>query len=274
MGCEAVVHHLTEDQKRGVGHLIEVCAHGPFSGGSNDGALLGQAAFGNHGNWQVAFSEVNQVRGNFAQPSAPHEHDKRRGGAEGLQEVVCETAVLACRGSEPRRRGHATQGQRDARQAGKRRPGGDARHVGPGKAELVGEGQFFACPPKHHRVAAFQPHDEKALPCTFFNPVVDEGLGGAGLAGTLAHTNFRCARRCQVQNVLVHQAVIEHEIGLFDRACAFESQELGVARPGTHQPKVGLSRREVERCGHVKRLLRCWVELTARRVRPKTCRPC
>ncbi len=269
-----MVHHLTEDQKRRVGHPIEVCAHGPFSGGSNDGALLGQAAFGNHGNWQVAFSEVNQVVGDFAQPSAPHEHDKGRGGAEGLQEVVCETAVLACRGSEPRRRGHATQRQRDARQAGKRRPGGDARHVGPGEAELVGKGQLFACPPKHHRVAAFQPHDAQALPRPFFNPVVDQHLGGAGLAGTFAHTDFHGLSRGKRHDVLVNQAVVEHELGLFEGARSLERQKLGVARSSADQPKVSLTRREVERCGHVKRLLKNWTWQTTRRVRPKRPLPC
>ena len=159
MGLEAVVHHLAEDQKRGVRQLIEVGADRPFPGGAHHGVVLGQASLGHDRHGQVALAEVDEVLGDFAKPPPPHEHDQRRGGAQGLHEVVGQAAVLAGRCAEPRGRGHASERQGDARQAGKRRPGGDARHVGPGQAELVGKRQLFASPPKHHRVAAFQPHD-------------------------------------------------------------------------------------------------------------------
>ena len=270
MGWEAVVNHLANDQKRGVRQLIEVGADRPFAGGAHHGVVLGQASLGHDGHGQVALAKVKQVLGDFAQPPAPHEHDKRRGGAQGLNEVVSQTAVLASCRAEPRGRSHATKRQRDAGQAGKRRPGGDAWYVGPGEAELVGKRQLFSSTSKHHRVAAFQPHDAQALPRPFFNPIVDQGLGSAGLASTLAHTNFYGLSRRKRHDVLVHKAVVEHEFGLFECARALERQQLGVARSGAYQPEVGLTRLEIQRCGHVKMLLRNWQGQTRRRGRSKT----
>jgi len=274
VGLEAVVHHLADDQKRGVRQLIEVGADRPFACGAHHGVVLGQASLGHDRHGQVALAEVDEVLGDFAQPSAPHEHDERRGGTKGLNEVVGQTAVLAGCRAEPRGRSHAAERQGNARQAGKRRPGGDAWHVGPRQAELVGKRQLFASAPKHHRVATFQPHDAQALPRPFFNPVVDQGLGGAGLASTLSHTDFHGIFRRKRHHVLVHQAVVEHELGVFERACALERQQLGVARSGAHQPEVGLTRREVQRGGHVKKLLRNWRGQTTRRGRPETLPPC
>ena len=271
---EAVVHHLTDDQKRGVRQLIKVGADRPLAGGAHDGVVLGQAALRHDGHGQVALVEMKEVLGDFAQASAPHEHDERRRGAKGLHEVVGQAAVLACRRPKPRGRGHATKRQRDAGQASQRRPGGDARHVGPGQAELVGKRQFLSGTPKHHWVAAFQPHNAQALLRPFFNPIVDQGLGGAGLAGTLAHADFHGMRRGKGQDVLVHEAVVEDELGLFERARPFEREQLGVARSSAHQPEVSLTRRDVERCGHVKRLSKCWKVQRGHRARPKKLPPC
>ena len=122
MGLESVVHHLAEDQKRGVRQLIEVGADRPFAGGAHHGVLLGQTALRHDGHGQVALAEVKKVLGDFTQPPAPHEHDERRRGAKGLHEVVGQAAVLACRRPKPRGRGHATKRQRDAGQASQRRP--------------------------------------------------------------------------------------------------------------------------------------------------------
>jgi len=237
---EAVVDHLTDDQKRGVRQRIEVGAGRPFAGGAHRGVVLGQASLGHDGHGQVALAQVDEVLGDFAQPPPPHEHDQRRGGTQGLDEVVGQASVLAGRRSEPRRRGHAPKRQGDAGQTGKRRPGGDARHVGPGQAELVGKRQFFASTPKHHRVAAFQPHDAQALPRPLRHPVVNQSLGGACSAGTLSHADFRGIFRRKRHDVLVDEAVVKHELSVFERARALERQQLGVARSSAHQPEVGL----------------------------------
>jgi len=71
MGLEAVVHHLADDQKRGVCQLIEVGADRPFACCAHHGVVLGQASFGHDSHGQVALAKVKQVLGDFAQPPAP-----------------------------------------------------------------------------------------------------------------------------------------------------------------------------------------------------------
>ena len=234
-----MVDDFANDQKRGVGQRLHV-GREPRFGAVDDALLLCETPFGNHRDGCVRLAELIEVLGDVSDASAAHEDHEGGGGAEGGHQVGGQPAILSRGGAEPRRGGHAAKGEGDAR---KPREGGATRNawdVGPAKAELLRKLQLFAGPSEDHGVAAFQPNDAQALPGATRNPIVDEDLGCAGLACTLAHTNQRRIRMREVENVAVDEAVVEHELGLGQHFGPFQRQQVGVARAGANQPQMGL----------------------------------
>ena len=234
-----MVDDFADDQKRGIGQRFHVGGK-PRLGAVDDALLLCEASFGNRRNGRVGLAELNEVLGDVADASAAHEDHKGGRGAKGSHQVGGEPAVLSCGGSEPRRGGHPAKGEGDAR---KSREGGAARNawdVGPTEAELLRKLKLLAGPSEDHGVAAFQPNDAQALPCATRDPIVDEDLGCAGLACTLAHTDQRRIRMREVEDVAVDEAVVEHELGLGQHFGPFQRQQVGVAGAGANQPQMGL----------------------------------
>ena len=68
------------------------------------------------------------------------------------------------------------------------------------------------------------------------NPVVDEPLRGAGLTCAFAHTDQLGVGMGQFQKVLVHKAVVEHQLGMAEGPCTFDRDQIRVAGTGTDQP--------------------------------------
>ena len=234
-----MVDDFADDQKRGIGQRFHV-GREPCVGAVDDALLLCEAPFGNHRDGRVGLSELNEVLGNVADASATHEDHEGGRGAKGSHQVRGQPAVLSCGGAEPRRGGHSAKGEGDAREP---REGGatrNARDVGPAEAELLRKLKLLAGPSEDHGVAAFQPNDAQALPGATRNPIVDEDLGRAGLACTLAHTDQRRIRMREVEDVAVDEAVVEHELGLGQHFGPFQGQKVGVARAGANQPQMGL----------------------------------
>ena len=234
-----MVDDFADDQKRRIGQRFHV-GRQPRVGAVDDALLLCETPFGDHGDGRVGLAELNEVLGDVADASAAHEDHQRGGGAKGSHQVCGEPAVLSCGGAEPRRGGHPAKGEGDAR---KSREGGatrDAWDVGPAKAELLGKLKLLAGPSEDHGVAAFQPNDSQALPGAKLNPVVDEDLGRAGLACALADTNQRGIGMREVEDVAVHQAVVEDELGLGQHLGSFQRHQVGIAGTGANQPQVGL----------------------------------
>ena len=234
-----MVDDLADDQKRGIGQRFHV-GRQPRFGAVDDALLLCETSFGDHRDGRVGLAELNEVLGDVADASAAHEDHEGGRGAKGCHQVGGEPAVLSCGGAEPRRGGHPAKGEGDARKPGEGGATRNAWDVGPAKAELLGKLQLFAGPSEDHGVAAFQPDDAQALTGATRNPIVDEDLGCAGLARTLAHTDQRRIRMHEVEDVAVDEAVVKHELGLGQHFGPFQRQQVGIAGAGAYQPQVRL----------------------------------
>ena len=234
-----MVDDFADDQKRGIGQQFHL-GRQPRVGAVDDALLLCETPFGDHGDGRVGLAELNEVLGDVADASAAHEDHEGGGGAEGSHQVGGQPAILSRGGAEPRRGGHAAKGEGDARKSREGRATRNARDVGPAEAEVLRKLKLFAGAAEDHGVAAFQPNDSKALPCATLNPIVDEGLGRAGLACALADTNQRGIGMREVEDVAVDQAVVEDELGLGQHLGSFQRQQVGIAGTGANQPKVGL----------------------------------
>ena len=232
-----MVDDFADDQKRGIGQRFHV-GREPRVGAVDDALLLCEAPFGNCRDGRVGLAELNEVLGDVADASAAHEDHEGGGGAEGGHQVGGQPAILSRGGAEPRRGGHAAEGEWDARKSCEGSTTRNARDVGPAEAELLRKLKLLAGPSEDHGVAAFQPNDAQALPGATRNPIVDEDLGCAGLACTLAHTDQRRIRMREVEDVAVDEAVVEHELGLGQHLGPFQRQQVGIARAGANQPQV------------------------------------
>ena len=234
-----MVNDLADDQKCGIGQRLNV-GRKPRFGAVDDALLLRETPFRDHGDGRVGLGELNEVLGDVADASAAHEDHERGGGAEGGHQVGGQPTILSRGGAEPRRGGHAAKGEGDACKSSEGGATRNARDVGPAEAELLRKLKLLAGPSEDHGVAAFQPNDAQALPGATLDPIVDEDLGGAGLACTLADANQRRIGMREVEHVAVDQAVVEHELGLGQDLCAFHRQQVGIAGTGANQPQVGL----------------------------------
>ena len=234
-----MVDDFADDQKRGIGQRFHF-GRQPHLGAVDDALLLSETPFGNHGDGCVGLPELNEVLGDVADASAAHEDHEGGRGVQCSQQVGGQPAILSCGGAEPRRGGHAAKGEGDAHKSREGRATRNARDVGPAEAELFCELKLFAGTSEDHGVAAFEPHDPKALLGATLNPIVDEDLRRAGLACTLADTDQRRIGMREVEDVAVDQAVVEHELGLCQNLGPFQRQQVGIAGSGANQPQVGL----------------------------------
>ena len=265
-----MVDHFADDKQGGIWQGGPIGVIAPRLGRLNATLLLVKTAFGHHCDGCVGFAELNQPHRDVSEAPPPHEHHQGGGRVQRVKEVLGHAAVLTCCGAEPRRRCHAAKGQGDANETGKRSAAGNSRNVRPAEADLVCVGEFFTRATKHHGVASFESNNAKALLGTAVDPIVNECLRGAGLTCTFSHANQLRLGVRQVKDILVHQAIVEHKLGLRQCACPFEGHQFRVTGAGTDQPKVGLG--GWVRASHVKKLWIGW-GLGGFPTRPKTWMP-
>jgi hypothetical protein len=88
---------------------------------------------------------------------------------------------------------------------------------------------FFLCAAEQHRIAAFQPHDNRILARSVDQSLVDESLQCRMLAAAFADRDF-FGTHCERERVGMHQCVVEHNVGIGQHARSAQRQQIGRAR--------------------------------------------
>ena len=114
-------------------------------------------------------------------------------------------------------------------------PGGDAGNDGVRNARLAQRRDFLAAAPENERIAALEPHRALAGARRFDQQCVGRVLSDAGLADAAPHRHPRRIAPRTIEHLGRHQIVVEHDIGILQRAQRLDRQKIGIARPGANQ---------------------------------------
>ncbi len=127
--------------------------------------------------------------------------------------------------------------------------GRNARHHRIGHAGLAQRLDFLAAAAEHEGVAALQAYRALARFRGLDQQAIDRLLADAGLSDATADRNARRIATRAVENFGRHQFVVEHDVGVLQRAQCFHRQQIRITRARADQrhPAFGRTMRTRKR---------------------------
>src|SRR5665811_1676892 len=130
---------------------------------------------------------------------------------------------------------HPTQGQRNTGVCGHRKFGGDAWNHLKGNASLVKNTALLPSPAEHKGVTTLQAHHHPAGPDMLHHKAVYLVLRNRMGGGALAHVDAFCLLRRVIQYGLVHESVVQNDVGPLETAETAEGDQPRIPRSSAYQ---------------------------------------
>jgi hypothetical protein len=124
--------------------------------------------------------------------------------------------------------------ERDAEVRARRERRRHARHHFHPNASRAQVRDFLVGATEQHRVAALEAHHHLVAPRRVREPLVDEALRGGVPPAALSHRNLSRLGG-QPEHLPGDERVVEHHLGLAEQPGSAHREEVGRARPGTHE---------------------------------------
>src|SRR5660398_213577 len=130
---------------------------------------------------------------------------------------------------------HPTQGQRNTGVCGHRKVGGDAWNHLKGNAGLVKNTALVPSPAEHKGVTPLQAHPHPAGPDMLHHMAVYLVLRNRMGGGALAHVDAFCLLRRVIQYGLVHESVVQNDVGPLETAETADGDQPRIPRSSAYQ---------------------------------------